>query len=1331
MAIQKETLTTTDKILNSDIYDLTEFVDNIKKRNIDGIEEKETLLVGMYGYLGYEFTSLLQNAIVVSSELANEAIPTRAKFDRNVITHALSLGVKKVAATAANMKVLLCFPEKALRNNMINGRFILKATTPIYFEEFEFHTDYDIQIDLVNLNDSTNGTKMDYVYTARYLIDENNPNPISDIDNVYLPPLAIYKERTDNMVVLVTNLHQVEYSVREHKIVGNDNIANKTFNFSFENQLSHFSVTVEDSNSGEIVELTPVYDGLYNQVATKFCYYQYINSNTIRIRFTPDSYQPQTNCNVYIKVYTSRGAEGNFQYSEDLTVRLTSDEYTNLYMIVKQRGTDGSTGGLDRKSVEELQKIIPKEALSRGSITTLTDLRNYFNSINNEVSVLHVFRKEDNILTRVYYTYCLMKDANLNVVPTNTIPVYIEEGKADPHTGKMFLESGTPIYDYKYGDGSDLNLLRNNYIGYLQENVVLAQTIYEYTDRKNNFFNGTPIDDYLYQWASTNERPENIKYDIQPNSYAYQFMKNTSIYFKMNPEFWGVDSGSEEYKYFDEWYNGIITQIDQVIMLPRKDDNGNLIINTDANGNPLYRYDINGDPLLDNNGNPVVSIQYDYYYSVGIRFYDPHRYFSTMLGGHSTDYAYCSSVLIPGYFTDYSSMSTVEINADIQESYIDNPSIPKSAMILLEDIMAVGNYSYNSQDPNYSFDNLKLDVGDNIRFCTYSEIPGYEYEYLDVTTWKLGEIISISYRNDRIVGLEVLVHNEATNDFIAQSFRLPVAGIDDSTSLGNKLDSNDIISLYNITKFLYTTPLSIVLSDSSRVDSHRISASYYLDTIKETRYLDFKCINGNSPLQYIASNVTVVRPSYLSSDRYKYTIQVEISPNVGNINNQTINRTQIIAVFYHEDGITPAIYSIGKFVRHNEELGTITYEFNLYTRPFAPKTEYENSVGPDTIDDNHKLYIGDEILVNDESVTGEDYVNSYRIYSTAFSVEDDPVRPLEVEGTFDKKNPGNPFLTSIYLPFNVKMRLYMMYKYDGVDSSSVGNKVKNKYEDALTQNYTYNNDTENNEIPLMSIVNGMTEFTETLPTDPEDDEHIDNYFLKDMVLVNVYDTFDGINLLYDYSNLMNSYVTMLRGKTLFTDSESTTNSYIVNRVPCVRYFYCNTEERINTFLTEMKRKINYVLDALDPLECTFGLDFKFFNTYGPSNMYHITDYIDGTISDLIDNVALNLTFRAKFYNEKSDKESIIPLIKDDIKNYIENLEDLEDIHFPNLTTEIETKYGEYLIYFEYVEFNIYDANHQHIITDENMEMLTVVPEFLNVDTDDYTGLPRIEIRIVT
>ena len=129
-------------------------------------------------------------------------------------------------------------------------------------------------------------------------------------------------------------------------------------------------------------------------------------------------------------------------------------------------------------------------------------------------------------------------------------------------------------------------------------------------------------------------------------------------------------------------------------------------------------------------------------------------------------------------------------------------------------------------------------------------------------------------------------------------------------------------------------------------------------------------------------------------------------------------------------------------------------------------------------------------------------------------------------------------------------------------------------------------------------------------------------------------------------------------------------------------------------------------------------------------MYYTTE---GGIrsEESIDNVALSLTFRTKFYNEDNDAATIIPQIKDTIKTYIENIEELNDIHFPNLTTEIESKFSQYIVFFEYVGFNKYNATMQHIITDENMEMLNVVPEFLNVNTDDSTGTSFISIEIVS
>lgn len=43
MSVKKTEETTAQKILNSDIYDITRFVDDIKKKNIDGIDNEKKL----------------------------------------------------------------------------------------------------------------------------------------------------------------------------------------------------------------------------------------------------------------------------------------------------------------------------------------------------------------------------------------------------------------------------------------------------------------------------------------------------------------------------------------------------------------------------------------------------------------------------------------------------------------------------------------------------------------------------------------------------------------------------------------------------------------------------------------------------------------------------------------------------------------------------------------------------------------------------------------------------------------------------------------------------------------------------------------------------------------------------------------------------------------------------------------------------------------------------------------------------------------------------------------------------------------------------------------
>lgn len=1412
-------LDNTSKILNSDIYDITSFVDDIKKRNIDGVgsrdengniinDGKETLSVGMYGYMGYQFSSLLQNAIVVASELSNEANPTRAKFDRNVITHALSLGVEKVAATPANMKILMMFPEKALRANMINDKFTFYADTKLNFGEYEYHTDYDIEIFYNNLTDSNNGSDRHYIYSARYIM--NHKNPISDIDNPYLPPIAIYTYVKDNFVVLATNIHQVYYKEIEEKIVGTDEIANKTISFSFDNQMSHFFVNVEETINGTTTttKLIPVYDGLYSQeqANNKYCYYQYINSNTIRIRFDPSSYQPRTNANVKIQLYTTSGSAANFEYTEDNTIRLVSDKYTNLYTIISQRGEDGSSGGLDRQTIEELQRIIPKEALSRGSITTLTDLKNFFNSLNNETSVLHTFREEDNILNRIYYTYNLMKDRDLNVVPTNTIPVYLESYKVSTNN-KLYIESGTPIFYYKYGDGAGIDILRDNYVGYMNQKISNVKTEYSVFNDKDGYtmYQGTPTLDTLNIWYNhlgINGEPD-ARYSLDPENYItmnyeqgkttpplyYDFHDNANIQFKIKyhstsyPEdsslynglFYGTirsDSNTSLVKYSSKKLSDIY--ISFIHPYSTVNSNGTVVNNSNTKRSlieiTLFKdgkeyhipkrdsdtYELTGFStiLLDEYSKYVTSINYFrknesnisfgdkceysaevikdndgnlvevniYAFTIGIDFYDNGRKFA-ITAGSLPDSSF-RRFIIPGYIQDIRDLTDSQKNDYIDtlmtifNSVLNNKN---NNTLVLESVNTIDCYAYDGQG-EFSFDNLNLTEGDIIRFTTYNENVG-KYAYENPETWELGEVLSINRNNGKILSIEVLTKNTDLGEFVNNRYSIPIP---DS---GLEMNENYITHISKVTKFVYTSPLSIVLKDDPAVSSHRITASYYLDIINETRYQDFKCINSKSPIQFILSSIHTYRSSYLSNNRYTYNISFEITPNTGRIDKNMINRTQVIGVLY-KNGI-PSIYSIANYTGPTNydsiSLNAIPYEINLYTKPFETDDEQMivdgviKNVSIDIVDQNNCVYTGPKRLIkdlkNNSILPEQEFFDRYHVYYTT-GRNDDWARPLIKPDDLNLDKLPKYYAQSVYLDLNTELKIYILYKYDTNDIS--------KYYDDTARMYMATNSSNVN--ALRNSVPDNTMFTEVIKSEDDDPLKVYDYALSDMVLTNVYDTSDGINLLYDYSNIMNSYVGMIRNIDLFDSSKGTIESYIVNRIPCIRYFYWWNEDKVLSFIKEIKKKINYVLDAIDPLECTFGLDFKFFNTYGPSNMYHVTEE-DGDIGELIDNVALTMSFRTKFYND-SDRDDICIRIKDRIKSYLEKLDSLDDIHFPNITTDIEREFGQYIVYFEFISFNIYDANHQHIITDENMEMLTSVPEFLHVDTNDYNTFPYINIKVV-
>lgn len=410
--------TNTNMTLTTDIYDIEAYVDAIKSKYIDIPED--TLTMGIYGYLSEIMSNTIENTTIMAARYANESAPTRAKFERNVLSHALSLGINSIRAVPAVMQVFLCFPEQILIENMKNNRFVFDRGFDIFIGDnnnYVYRTDYNI---IIHRNLLPSGK---YVYTAMYDFDTKEKNETSDIINPYLPTIGLMSTGATNLVMVPTTIRQVSHTQIFKTIIINNPLESKTITFNFEDQLAYFNLVVQEGD--KVHYLKPIYDGLTDDTGAEYCNYMYLDASRIRIRFNRNSYQPRANANITINVYTTKGTVCNFSYKQDKIVRLSSEKFSydsNLWMLV--RPITDSQFAKDRDTVDEIKRKIPKQMLMRGSVTTSTDLNNYFNFLNSENRRLYFLEKVHNQIERLYYSYLILKD-DLNILPTNTLDIKV------------------------------------------------------------------------------------------------------------------------------------------------------------------------------------------------------------------------------------------------------------------------------------------------------------------------------------------------------------------------------------------------------------------------------------------------------------------------------------------------------------------------------------------------------------------------------------------------------------------------------------------------------------------------------------------------------------------------------------------------------------------------------------------------------------------------------------------------------------------------------------------------------------------------------------------
>lgn len=1267
-------------ILGSDIYQIQNYVNDLKKENIN--EDENTLAMGIYGYLGDSFSHLIQNNVIVASEYINEMFPTRVKYEKSILDHAMFYNVSEINAVPSTIQVTICLLESEVENNLKDNKLVIDKNHSIYMGEYEFHLEYDIILTRSVLLD--NGI----MYTARY--DNERKNPISKIKSTYLT--TPYRQLLNGYryIFITCQLRQVTYSEIFKKIITSNMISNKSLEFEFGDQLAAFDIKVTRGN--ESFPITPILQGSTSVgIDGYYCFYRYLDSSNIRIFFDSESFIPKLNDEITIFVQTTKGTEGDFEYVDDIITSFSSDKYgySNLPTLIKP--LSDSQYGEDKVTIDELKKIVPREALSRGSITMMQDLNNYFNTINTDNNKLTFYKKADNQFERLYYSYLLIKDSEGMIVPTNTINL------------SLLYRNSLNVMDTDFDSisenraiirpGTHFRLTKNDIGGWYAEKEA-PDSVY-YFENEEDY---TSENDFIYT------SPFLIIVNLRPLLYTSYYLTILNKKYSLLTSSTEINDESElhfialsadwkrKYKQNNYKLKFQCTQnINEYRGLILKDELGEPILDEEGNFKDRKIRSI----LLIDNGKAFVEgnltnyteenglFAYEFEFELVTNDFIDIKNNIEIPNIHSAQYAPITDI----------SISKVNLNSlisiangeyvlfesdDISASWtkvVDNETFTIE-YIGEEDSDSLDGSAYLDIDPitNFVIDDLESSITTppkNINVVKITEsfsIPLNKGigEYVvklenmspDNIIWERevdGEIYTVTY--DKLTtSCTMKMHTELDFSHATISdIKIP--------------DSEEFSSSITVTGLYNNTPIreseseySLITDDSIKtVWSYNSGMDSYFVTQykKEKRWLLEKSDEEILNIEEIVSDSSSITISHVFDEERNYIHEAEgvyiqeldnetetvWKRNVnGNVYRATYNKTVLenkwslvgpgntnYPEFNYKTYASPTVSILSVTDRHGDRVETAEGVYVLLES--TPEFDIWRLEG---VDKNYTLTL--------KKVDSEYTLESFTNYSE-----------FDIDQT-----------TNISFPSETPMKIYILYE----DQSGVsyGTMDLNKY----------------------------------IPTSYP--EPLDNYTVSN--IYNVGNNDGKVEFFFNYTDIISSKTTVNQE----TIEEGHFYQYMhLDSVPMFRAAYIDEDDsKIEDVIDVMETKRGYIENAMDVLEDQFGIDFKFYNTYGPSRIF----YID---NELLDRVDIKLEFEVAL--KAGGNKSNIELIKNDIKGYIENLNNTENnLHISNIITPITNKYiTDTLNYIEFYKINNYSTEKQFLSRTPTSELsVDTPPEFINI-----------------
>lgn len=447
--------------------------------------------VGFLGFTLEQNATTTEDAFNTSSILLKEAFPNRAQIPDSIYSHAAIFQLDSVLATPAMAQFIIVVKAEEIRamgtsELTTNGgrryiEYIIDKDTTVYVDDIPFTLDYDIAIRAIDLNPNSITDNHNWTYTAQYLLTESNA--MSNVTNPYL------KIRVDanGFLGIYVFMHQCVREYHDETIVDNANINYPVVIVNNNNQMAGFDVFYRDPGDEEYeqIEKRLVYTNPLKD--KKFCYYKVTDEEEVTITFSSrDMYfQPEFNSDLQIWVYSTLGAEGNFDRYEGKNIQLvpTDERYdTNSTIFMTANIIGGSSGGLNKGGLEALQALTVEGYRTCYIYSTENDIMEYFNNYpyryGNEIKAI---KKRDDLVDRLYSVYLIMRDGDY-VFPTNTLWLKTDTTQPDVIFGndKYIIKPGHLwVYD---GESKDYATMIEGRFSYEDHDDILEQYDFVYTN---------------------------------------------------------------------------------------------------------------------------------------------------------------------------------------------------------------------------------------------------------------------------------------------------------------------------------------------------------------------------------------------------------------------------------------------------------------------------------------------------------------------------------------------------------------------------------------------------------------------------------------------------------------------------------------------------------------------------------------------------------------------------------------------------------------------------------------------------------------------------------